>query len=309
MSNSSQLVASDESVRCAEFTRMGRVDPGGTAISTDCLIVVELALPWPKPVFAHDLLAGVPDLVREASISCRVLAAVPRVPASGFSVVVYRRGRAGEEPSRSEWHTEASALSTTIEAVIGGRKPLGAEEVNVGALGREVWICTQGSHDRCCGTEGTDLYQRVASRWPGVAVRRVSHMGGHRFAPTAITWPDGRMWGGLNVEALDMIVNRVGDCVDVLPLCRGWWGAPTGPGQVAERAVFGVEGWAWDEVARSVAVVSEADGVTSVRVSADSRTDRIVAVGRGREIQTPTCGELGGQPTKLSLEYEVLDVV
>ena len=46
----------DASVRCAAYAESINVDPGGTAICADAVIIVETPLPWPKPVFAHELL-------------------------------------------------------------------------------------------------------------------------------------------------------------------------------------------------------------------------------------------------------------
>ncbi len=308
MISSPQLMASHESVRCAEFTRLSHIDPAGTAISAELLIAVELPLPWPKPVFRHSLLERVPDLVADAPLACRVLAAVPRDGTRWLSVVCFRQGKEGQATERTEWRTEAQHLESTIEALTQSGTPLLAETVLDPTPASEVWICTQGSHDRCCGSEGTALYKRVVSRWPDVVVRRVSHTGGHRFAPTAITLPDGRMWGSLDVNSLDAIVSRSGPSAEVASLCRGWWGAATGPAQVAERAVFALEGWRSDERSLSVQVVSEVDGITTVRVIGGSRLDWLVRVGISRQVRTPSCGELGGEPSKLSMEYEVLDL-
>ena len=46
-------------------------------------------------------------------------------------------------------------------------------------------VCTHGGRDRCCGSDGTRLFQALFPP-PGVRVWRTSHTAGHRFAPTAI---------------------------------------------------------------------------------------------------------------------------
>ena len=107
----------------------------------------------------------------------------------------------------------------------------------------EVLLCGHGARDRCCGRLGTRLSVEVAAAWPGMRVRRCSHTGGHRFAPTGFTLPDGLAWGFLDAEALDAIVRRHGP-----PPLRGHYRGNTALdawGQVAERELFERFGWAW----------------------------------------------------------------
>jgi hypothetical protein len=76
-----------------------------------------------------------------------------------------------------------------------------------------------------------------------VRVRRCSHTGGHRFAPTGFTLPDGLAWGFLDAGILDAIVRRQGP-----PPLRGHYRGNTALdswGQVAERELFERFGWAW----------------------------------------------------------------
>jgi hypothetical protein len=83
----------------------------------------------------------------------------------------------------------------------------------------------------------------MVGAWPGVRVRRCSHTGGHRYAPTGVTLPDGRSWGFLDAETLDAIVRRLGS-----PPLRGHYRGNTALdawGQAAERELFERFGWAW----------------------------------------------------------------
>ncbi len=304
MEQVSVLPAADEAVRCADFTRRLRVDPGGTAIRADVLVAAETPLPWPKPAFDHPLLAPVPAAVAAAPVPVRVLAAVPS-SADALKVVSYRRCPTGVE--RAEWRTDQEGLTATVTAIVGGEEPAYAEPV-AGGMSAEVWICTQGSHDMCCGADGTRLAQEVTDRWVDVTVRRVSHTGGHRFAPTGVTLPDGRMWGYLDLAALEAILTRTGDPAALADRCRGWWGAAVGPAQVAERALLTVDGWAWESAPRTVEVLGEADGVTTVRISAGEGPARswLAEVRARREVPTISCRAPGGLPAKPGIEYELV---
>jgi len=55
-------------------------------------------------------------------------------------------------------------------------------------------VCTNSSRDLCCGLDGRALVQSLADA-PGVW--ECSHLGGHRFAPTALHVPTGLVYGRL----------------------------------------------------------------------------------------------------------------
>lgn len=299
-----------ERIRCVDFTLRHGVDPGGTAIRADLLIAAETPLPWPKPVFDHPLLVEVPTLVAVAPQPSRVLAAVPRPEAQTLQVVGFRRHVASGGVTRTAWHTDESGLVPTVAALLAGLEPADATPAEDAAPHAEVWVCTQGSHDLCCGAEGTRLVAEIERRWDDVTVRRVSHTGGHRFAPTAVTLPDGRMWAHLDVPFLEAVLRRRGDTAELADRCRGWWGADQGAEQMAERAVFAAEGWVWERAPRWTQIVGEEEGVTSVRVAVGEGELRsfLVRVGVRRDVPTISCRTPGGLPFKPGREYEVLDV-
>ncbi|MBP6469168.1 MAG: hypothetical protein KBE23_05650 [Chloroflexi bacterium] len=55
-------------------------------------------------------------------------------------------------------------------------------------------VCTNGKRDRCCALFGAALYRELAAQ-VGTAVWQTTHLGGHRFAPTLLTFPDGVSYG------------------------------------------------------------------------------------------------------------------
>jgi hypothetical protein len=55
-------------------------------------------------------------------------------------------------------------------------------------------VCTNGKRDRCCAKFGMVLYQALANV-AGTAVWQTTHLGGHRFAPTLVTFPAGISYG------------------------------------------------------------------------------------------------------------------
>lgn len=64
--------------------------------------------------------------------------------------------------------------------------------------GKCLLVCTHGTRDRCCGTLGVKLVK--ALRGQGVEVWEVSHLGGHRFAPTLWDLAGWRLHGRMPLE-------------------------------------------------------------------------------------------------------------
>ena len=60
-------------------------------------------------------------------------------------------------------------------------------------------ICTHGSRDRCCGSLGVKLARCL--REAGADVWEVSHIGGHRFAPTLWCLRDWKVYGRVGLDS------------------------------------------------------------------------------------------------------------
>ena len=59
-----------------------------------------------------------------------------------------------------------------------------------------ILVCTHGQRDRCCATLGAPVFSALHTLAPG-QVMRCSHLGGHRFAATALVLPEGELVGRL----------------------------------------------------------------------------------------------------------------
>lgn len=62
-----------------------------------------------------------------------------------------------------------------------------------------VLVCTNGKRDLCCAVRGRPVLDAAAAAEPD-RVWEVSHIGGHRFAPTAIHLPTGQTFGRLSPD-------------------------------------------------------------------------------------------------------------
>jgi hypothetical protein len=60
-------------------------------------------------------------------------------------------------------------------------------------------VCVNGRRDPCCAKYGSALHRALAT-YAGDAVWQTTHVGGHRFAPTLLTLPDGVIYGRLTPD-------------------------------------------------------------------------------------------------------------
>jgi len=112
---------------------------------------------------------------------------------------------------------------------------------------RDILVCTHGTHDKCCGKYGKPFYQEaceITASFPNVRVWQSSHFGGHRFAPTAIDFPQGRFYGFLNRNFFTSILQHSGDISCLNQIYRGWSILPR-PVQILEKELALLHGWRW----------------------------------------------------------------
>jgi hypothetical protein len=66
-------------------------------------------------------------------------------------------------------------------------------------------VCTHGRHDTCCAVRGRPLAAALAADQPDGTVWECSHLGGCRFAPTAVLLPHGFVLGNLPAAELGAV--------------------------------------------------------------------------------------------------------
>ena len=293
------LPDANTALRCSVFSRDLGIDPIGTAFHCDQVLVVELPLPWPKPVGQHPMLGDSMRAASDAPYPTKMLVAQPRSGGDGIRVTRWRRLSVGATKA-VHLVADVDELATLVGLLATARNGSASLIAEEHPAPPAILVCTQGSHDVCCGTEGTRFADEIARELPGLDVYRVSHTGGHRFAPTAMTLPSGRMWAWLDRALLTSILEQSGDVREVAKSMRGWWGANRGPGQAAERVAFMEDGWDWESQPRMVHHVADDDIVVS-----SSSGDRRYQVTVSREVPIISCRADGGLPAKVGYEYSV----
>ncbi len=155
----------------------------------------------------------------------------------------------------------ADPASGAVQALRTGHDP----GLGVAVDSPAVLVCTNGARDACCARDGRpaaaalqEAFSVGRPRLLRAARRRAdvwesSHLGGHRFAPTAAVLPHGMVLGGLG-PGPEGLVAAVVDLLDGRPVLEGYRGRSTyrPPEQAAETAVrrhlalLGVNAWPGD---------------------------------------------------------------
>lgn len=310
-------------IRCAPFHGSLMVDPVGSTSSYDAYLCVEVPLPWPRKVLAAEpfaSLATAPALPITGADgrAWRPLALAPTPADEGWTrVIAYERPRgdagslgdagAAVPFTRREWWVPEGQVLDLGQALVGadaeGVAAFDEWAVEVAADVVDLLVCTHGNHDACCGSLGAALHQEVAAALEGdegVRVFRCSHLGGHRFAPTAMTFPDAYGWAHLTAELATRLARREGAPAEFAPHCRGTALVAGGPAQAADREALVQAGWGWMAASRSVTVVGfERDTMaTTVEVRGEPAGGPPVAlqvrVELERHVPQPTCGAIDG---------------
>lgn len=184
----------DPTSRCSRQWKRPDLPAWGTASRADFWVALEQPGPWGRKAITQSRLDPIVGAALEDRISSL----------GGRLVLVRRPGRHVDE-----------GCSTPRTVVVGAGMSAGSPwtgETHLLAPGRllelltdfdptaprPAWlqpsppallVCTNGKRDQCCALEGRDLVGDLASGPLAAQVWEASHLGGHRFAPTAVVLP------------------------------------------------------------------------------------------------------------------------
>lgn len=81
-------------------------------------------------------------------------------------------------------------------------------------------VCTNARRDQCCARYGPAIYRKLAAL-AGEQVWQSTHLGGHRFAPTALFLPHGICYGRIHESEVDELYDTFQKSEIYLERCRG----------------------------------------------------------------------------------------
>jgi sucrase/ferredoxin-like protein len=274
--------------RCAAAARALGEPLAGTAAFARSWLAIEQPGPWGRDASHLDegVAAGLAD----------------RTAGTGVRIVLIRRP--GSHPDRHRpvprrvylAHTTPGRTWLEHTTITDPKELLDLDFTRAGTgepglLGAAVpgpllLVCTNGRRDVCCALRGRPVAAQLAAAH-GDRVWECTHIGGHRFAPTAVLLPTGYSYGRLTTDAGTRLLAGGPDLAD----CRGrsTWSPP---GQVAELAV------------REAAGITDVDALSVLTVAAgwfvtvthrDGRSWQVTVT--EREISAGRAASCGAAPT------------
>jgi hypothetical protein len=273
-----EMEASSERRLCSLVSRANGEDPIGSAKPIENRLIVELPQPWQRDALgSRRLVEGLRPVVedaRDAGLLDAFSAILPdrEYSRNGHTRLLFLRRPSGPFAAyeKQDFLVPNGEVAAAVGALLKG-DGLGRFERHRQETGhvRDLLVCTHGGRDLCCGKFGYPVYDLLRRRHaaPGkLRVWRTSHIGGHRFAPTMIEYPEGRHWGHLEPWAAERLAARRGPVSDLGPFLRGWAGLRSPFEQAAEREIFAREGWVWTGYLKEGRILHSGDGRAEVRI-------------------------------------------
>ena len=256
---------------CAEQSHLQESQIIGTAPLTQWFVMIECPPPWGQTIQQAKFLPSVlRKMVADTSYqalgirfflisNAETMVKHRSLDATGddngnkegdrqWRILIFRRldGFTAGYQAQELWVPNLEAGAVAIQAYVAGHS-LAYPMQTVPT--RDIFICTHGQRDRCCGCYGYPFYrdaQRLSQQWniPNLRLWQISHIGGHRFAPTLIDLPQGRYYGRMDLERFKLLVLQQGDWRSLLTSYRGWSLLPK-PLQCLEQLFWRNQGWQW----------------------------------------------------------------
>jgi hypothetical protein len=244
-----------DTLSCSDYSRKMGEDMIGSAPNYQTYILVECPQPWLSETLESK---WVPDnlrfLVKELKLSHRsiqlLLIANDESHHKNYTTLLIYQQKDGLSRGYTRRELKLPSIEKAafvIKQYLSGINP--DHEVKNPDFNRDILVCTHGNHDKCCARYGNPFYFYAKNiianlQLDNTQIWKSTHFGGHRFAPTAIDFPQGRYYGGLNLDSFPAILTLRGDIQSLNQIYRGWGILPSAL-QVLERQLMLHHGWDW----------------------------------------------------------------
>ena len=242
-----------ERFSCTTAARLVNEDPIATAYPVNTYVLVECPLPWAAKAWESP---QIPDLLRQTithvtehypTVKALLINQDRTRSAPNRRVIIYQRQNREFSGKFDRYEFVIDTLDEAASLIQNFFKGIFLRKFLIQSV-QDILVCTHGSRDQCCGRYGepfyTQAYKIVRSQNYNRQVWRSSHIGGHRFAPTAVTFPDGRYYARLDAFSFNSLLQRLGDISLLTPIYRGSSLLPEAL-QELERSLLLRYGWDW----------------------------------------------------------------
>lgn len=180
----------------------------GTAVSNKVWLFLEYNQPWAAKATSDN---NLPQPVQawlaeqEAGLNGRLqFIKQPRGERSGWAFFVACFADSGSRVYRFDLADYDDLFGLDLSAVVAGEARYNANLTNE----QHLLVCTNGKRDVCCALHGVALLRALAAA--GVtSLWETTHLGGHRFAPTLLTLPDGVNYGRIQPKDVPQLLSHL----------------------------------------------------------------------------------------------------
>ena len=244
----------------------------GTAVCANTFILIETPQPWLKPALLSET---VPESLRQvlkpllgpaSGVRIHLIANEQTTRQSRRRILIFQHAASSLRESSMQglghrlsgdykaWEIQVETpaeMASALSEFLGNTSPVKRiPPQRIRSAQRHLMICTHASHNECCGTYGYPFYRKAIAHINQLELSQqiqawqISHIGGHRFAPTLIDFPQGRYYGNLDETSLLSLLRQEGAIDPVISTYRGWSVLPK-PLQILEAELFRQHGWSW----------------------------------------------------------------
>lgn len=215
-----QVTAQD---RCSVLS-LARAEPlAGTATEvTTGYLLIEDPGPWGRDALTGDAVGGLAEQVDSFAGAAGVKTLVIRTPGRRESTADRRCFAATVGHHRQLVGFTVTDPAELLELDLDAYRT-GLSRVHPKATpdaGPLLLVCTHAKRDQCCAIRGVPLARELAAQHPG-RVFECSHLGGHRFAATALALPSGAVYGRLDATLAARAYRAENNAEVVAPQLRG----------------------------------------------------------------------------------------
>ncbi|WP_420629879.1 sucrase ferredoxin [Candidatus Leptofilum sp.] len=180
----------------------------GTAVSNKVWLFLEYNQPWAAnatsdnslPQSVQDWLAGQGGLVNGRLQFIKQ----PRGERTHWAFFVACFSDADSRIYRFDLPSYDDLFALDLSAIVAGKARYDANRT----AEAHILVCTNGKRDVCCALHGVALLRALASaNVPNLW--ETTHLGGHRFAPTLLTLPDGVNYGLLHPQDVPQFLTHL----------------------------------------------------------------------------------------------------
>ncbi len=270
------------SINCSKATKLSNENIICSITKLEAQLAIELEEPWESiPLksikFPQALLKLVPQLAKmKIEFGVNYFAKNEHSIKDHTRIFIFKRNEHEfEDFNKLEILVPNNELQDIIplfvEYFASHNNPFQNWEIKTHKNVNELFICTHGARDQCCGKYGLQLYQEFETqpnqkRTSQFRIWKSSHIGGHRYAPTFYEAPSMRWYGLFNKKDIPDFLNREEAKFNIANNYRGMSGIINKYALLAENELFKKYSWNWLKAENKNYEVTGIDGQDSAKV-------------------------------------------